>query len=137
MVDTSLLMRMLITSSMVLALAAACGPESLSVEGVSPRLGVIRGGEKVTIDGAGFDQQSGYSVYFGGSRATHVAIAGEDRLWATTPAVDEAGPVDVRIVAADGTTFRISGGFEFVEKNELAECVNISRALNGEPPGKR
>ena len=120
-----------------LPLAVACGPEQLAVEGLSPGLGVIRGGEAITIKGSGFDGQQGFSVYFGDHRATQVAVAGADRLRATTPAVESAGPVEVRVVAADGTTFVISGGFEFVEKNELAECVNISRALNGEPSSER
>ena len=41
--------------------------------------------------------------------------------------------VDVRVIASDGTVFLIEDGFHFIDKNEMAECVNISRALNGKP----
>lgn len=118
-------------------LLSGCGSDELRVDGLSPGLGVMRGGERVTIEGAGFDRQQGVTVYFGSARAEHVAIAGSDELWATTPAVDRAGPVDVRVIGSDGTEFLISGGFEYVARNEMAECVNISKALNGEPVTER
>lgn len=116
---------------------AGCGEERFRVEGLHPGLGLMRGGERVTIEGSGFDRQQLVTVYFGSARAEHVAIAGPDELWVTTPAVERPGRVDVRVIGADGTEFRIAGGFEFTERNELAECVNIGRALNGEPVTER
>jgi hypothetical protein len=113
-------------------LLIGCGADELRVDGLSPGLGVMRGGERVTVEGAGFDLQRGVTVYFGSARADHVAIAGSDELWVTTPAADEPGPVDVRVIGSDGTEFLIGGGFEYVARNEMAECTNISKALNGE-----
>lgn len=72
-----------------------------------------------------------FTVYFGNARAKYAAIAGPDRLWVQTPAVNRPGKVDVRVIAGDGTEFLMQDGFEFVTKNEMAECVNISRALKG------
>jgi hypothetical protein len=117
--------------------ASACAADELGVDGLEPGLGVIRGGERITIRGSGFDRQQMVTVYFGDRRAEHVAIVAADELWATTPAVERAGPVDVRVIAADGTEFRISSGFEFVTKNEMAECINVGRALNGEQVTER
>jgi len=130
---------MLRVSTFALALLslAGCGGEALRIDGLSPGLGVMRGGERVTIEGAGFDLQPGIAVYFGSQRAERVAIAGGDELWVTTPAVETPGPVDVRVIGSDGTEFLISGGFEFVRRNELAECVNIGKALNGEQVTER
>ena len=63
--------------------------------------------------------------------APSAALAGSDTIVAVTPAVEEPGKVDVRLVAADGSALVIRNGFEFVRHNRMAECVNISRALNG------
>ena len=129
--------RALVIAVLLSSPVLGCGADELRVDGISPGLGVMRGGERVTIEGAGFDRQQGVTVYMGSARAEHVAIAGSDELWVTTPTVAQAGPVDVRVIGSDGTEFLISGGFEYVARNEMAECVNISKALNGEPVTER
>jgi len=116
---------------------AGCSADEFAVTGLDPGLGVTRGGERITIAGAGFDQQEMIAVYFGNERAEHVAIAGADELWVTTPRARRAEAVDVRVIGGDGTEFRIASGFEYVTRNEMAECVNISKALNGEPVTER
>jgi len=122
---------------LVALVVAGCGEDEFRVERLSPKLGVLRGGERVTVEGRGFDRQQGIAVYFGSVRADHVAIAGPDELWVNTPVAERSGPVDVRVIGSDGTEFLISDGFEYVARNEMAECVNISKALNGEPVAER
>jgi hypothetical protein len=131
------MLRALTIAILLSALAWGCGGDEFRVDGLSPNLGLMRGGERITIEGGGFDPDRGVTVHFGGVRAEHVAIAGSDELWVTTPAVDRAGPVDVRVIGSDGTEFLIRGGFEFVARNEMAECVNIGKALNGETVTER
>ena len=114
----------------IAVIATGCLSEELGVRGLSPTLGVTRGGEEVQIEGSGFDPGGQFTVYFGDARAKYVTISGSSRLIATTPAVSEPGKVDVRVIGGDGTEFRIRDGFEFVSRNEMAECVNIGRALN-------
>ena len=120
-----------VLSTIILIITTGCTSGELGVDGINPGLGVTRGGEEVEVTGSGFSLQEAFTVYFGNVKARYVTVSGSDRLVVTTPSVDEAGKVDVRVIGGDGTEFRIRDGFEFVTRNEMAECVNIGRALNG------
>ena len=125
-----------IIALVLFTLILGCAEEGVQVEGVRPKVGLTRGGERVAILGTGFDRGSMVEVYFGNARATRTSQSGSDRLWAMTPAVDAPRVVDVRVVTGDGTTFVVRDGFEFVKRNEMADCVHVGRALknlNGVP----
>ncbi len=131
-------MRTLPTIAILLTIGlGGCEPATMTIEGIDQNLGVIQGGETVTIRGDGMSTTSPVSVYFGDQKSRAVSVKGTRLIHATTPATEVEGPVDVLIIAADGTQFRITGGFEYVRQNRMAECVNIGRALNGKPPGDK
>ena len=124
---------MLPTVFLALLIIPACSPGTPVVKEIKPVYGLLRGGEKVVVEGTSLDQLAPVSVYFGSQR---VETSGFDRgnLWVTLPAANETGVVDVRIIGADGTEFLLADGFEYVRSDKMAECVNIGRALNGKDP---
>lgn len=93
----------------------ACEEAELSVRDVAPRSGIIGGSEPVKIEGAGFRQGMGIDVYFGGIKAPSVVVEGSDRLVVTTPTVEKAGIVDVRIQTDQGKTITLRNAFRYVE----------------------
>ena len=97
------------------ALICACGPQELSVRGLTPGSGIIGGNEPVKIEGTGFRQGMGIDVYFGGAKSPAVVVEGNDRLIVTTPSVAKAAIVDVRIQTDQGKTITLRNAFRFVE----------------------
>lgn len=98
-----------------LSLPACGGDEAPSVRRVYPNFSSLRGDEDVRIEGAGFRNDIGYTVYFGTQRASSVMVEDEHVLVATTPGVDSAREVDVRIVADNGKTFLLKKAFHYVD----------------------
>jgi len=94
---------------------AACSDEAPSVRRVYPNFSSLRGDEDVRIEGTGFRNDMGYTVYFGTQRASSVMVEGENALIATTPGVDAPREVDVRIVADNGKTFLLKKAFRYVD----------------------
>lgn len=95
--------------------AAACSDEAPSVKRVYPDFSSLRGDEDVRIEGSGFRNDIGYTVYFGTQRASSVMVEDEHVLVATTPGVDAPRQVDVRIVADNGKTFLLKKAFRYVD----------------------
>ena len=87
----------------------------LAVLDVQPRAGGTQGEQPIRIVGQNFRQDIGYTVYFGGTRATQVTILDDTTLLVATPQHD-AGRVDVVVAADDGPAFRIQQGFEFADQ---------------------
>ena len=112
---------------------AGCEEERFHIDRVDPRVGLMRGGEKVTIAGSGFEHAQMMEVWFGDKKANHLSFSGTDRLYVNTPEANRPGKIVIRVIAANGTELLVRNGFEYVKKNRMADCVNISRALNGQP----
>lgn len=73
-----------------------------SVYLVGPASGPVSGGTSVAVAGADFDGVT--AVRFGSTPATSFTVASEHRLTAVAPASAAAGPVDVTVTTAAGTS---------------------------------
>lgn len=94
-----------VTSGFVYADSAGTPP---TINSLSPKGGPLRGGQRVTVTGKGFDAVA--SVTFGGVPAADVLVADDALLMATTPAHAE-GPVDVVVSGRSSAT--LSSGYTF------------------------
>lgn len=103
-----------IVAVLVLGLTA-CEEQELSIRGIAPGSGIIGGQEPVKIEGTGFRQGMGIDVYFGGSKSPAVVVEGSNRLVVTTPSVEKAGIVDVRVQTDQGKTITLRNAFRFVD----------------------
>jgi hypothetical protein len=72
-----------------------------TVTAVSPSVGPVSGGTKVTISGTNF--VSGATVNFGAAAASAVTVVSAKKLTATAPA-RAAGSVDVTVTTGGGTS---------------------------------
>ena len=114
-------------------LVAGCNNRGPSVEKIEPKFGLTRGDDKVTIFGQNLDEIAPFSIYFGDKRAEMSGRVSSEEFWVSTPSSQKAHKVDVRIITESGKEFLIREGFEYVHKAEMAECINVTNALNGEP----
>jgi hypothetical protein len=90
-------------------LALACSSD-LKISSIQPATGSARGGQKITINGKGFDSDA--KVTFGTTGARAVNRVSSDQLEVTTPLVI-AGPVNVE-VASGGDKKVSTNGFTFL-----------------------
>ena len=118
---------------LVIFLVTACKEAAPGIESIEPTFGLTHGGEKVVIQGNNIEALMPVSVYFGNQRVYLYQLHTPDELWITSPASDTAKRVDVRIIGNDGTEFLMRQAFNYVTEANMAECVNISKQLNGHP----
>jgi len=117
----------------VLAIATqvftGCNQE-FGVRDITPSVGVIGGGESVSINGSGFDPSMGYTVYFGNSKATNVSVSSSDKIIVTTPSSSSATKVDVRLTTDTGKEYVLRKAFSYEEKSSmnLGDLVNRKSA---------
>jgi hypothetical protein len=117
----------------VFALAAqvtqGCKQE-FGIREISPSVGVLGGGESVSINGSGFDPSMGYTVHFGNNKATNVSVSSSNKINVTTPSASDATKVDVRISTDDGKEYVLRKAFSYVEKSsmDLGDLVNRKSA---------
>jgi IPT/TIG domain len=114
-------------------LACTQGVGPLKVDSVEPPQGTTAGGEEITIVGGGFQPgRTQAEVRFGRKKAETVTIASNSKIKVVTPS-SEKGPVDVNVMFDDGSSFKISNGFRYVEP---AQGDNARRAFfSGTKPG--
>lgn len=72
------------------------------VTGVSPNSGSTLGGTSVTIAGHHFSNVTG--VFFGGTAARSFSVIGTDQIQASSPAVGQAGLVDITVSTGAGSS---------------------------------
>jgi hypothetical protein len=99
------------------SLLGACEDKggALRVDRVEPPQGITAGGDQVTILGGGFQPgKTQVEVRFGRRKAESVVIAAADQISVVTPAGDK-GPVDVTLSFDSGKSFKIPGGFKYVD----------------------
>jgi hypothetical protein len=116
------------TALAAVSLAAACNND-LRVQGIEPSNGVWGGGEEVVIQGTGFQPgRGGVTVKFGARDAQPVIVAASDKIQVTTPPGDKNTTVDVIVTFDDGKTFKVPGGFKYIESGIDRKMMN--NALN-------
>jgi len=99
----------------VAALAACTQSSGLNVEKVEPPQGTVNGGEEITLVGSGFTPgKTQAEVRFGRKKADNVIIASNSKIKVVTPP-GEKGPVDISVMFDDGNSFKIPGGFRYME----------------------
>ncbi|TRY24504.1 VWA domain-containing protein [Brevibacillus sp. LEMMJ03] len=81
------------------------------ITALSPNSGLVSGNEYVYISGENF--ASGLKVYFGSYQATVTNYYSATSIKVKTPAVSQAGPVDVKIVNPDGQEATLTNGFTY------------------------
>ena len=86
-------------------------PAQLVIDRVNPDRGTVAGGTKVVVEGGGFSDPM--QVFFSDAKSDDVQFISVDSLSVVTPpeAAGIPGPVDVRVVRADGRTANLAQGF--------------------------
>lgn len=85
----------------------------MQILGLQPQSGPTRTQTPVTVTGANFRTDIGYTVYFGTSRSPQVTIVDPENLLVVAPDREEEGRVDITISADDGQAFRIVDAYEY------------------------
>lgn len=85
----------------------------MQILGVQPQNGPTRAPTPVTVTGANFRTDIGYTVYFGTVRSPQVTIVDPENLLVMAPEHEEEGRVDITISADDGQAFRIVDAYEY------------------------
>jgi hypothetical protein len=103
---------------MTIGALTACEESRLRVDRVEPDEGITGGGDQVNILVAGVQPgKTGVRVAFGSHVAEQVVIVSKDTINVVTPS-SEKGPVDVVLDFDDGQSFKIPGGFRYVDAKE-------------------
>jgi len=87
-------------------------PPPLTISSATPDAGFTNGGTSVTITGTGFT--NGATVSFGAAAAASVTVVSATNITAYTPAVTNAGTVDVVVINGDFQPVTLTNGFTFV-----------------------
>ncbi len=104
----------------VLALAFVTGCDNkFGITDITPRSGMLAGGESVQILGSGFEQNMGIAVYFGNQKSDNVVVKSSKELVVTTPSADKAVQVDVRILTDNGKQLVVKRGFRYVQEQGM------------------
>ena len=99
-------------------LALGCN-KPMGLHGVTPSVGVLSGGEPITLKVSGFNPDMGVTVYFGTAKASDIVVSGSDEIKVTTPSSTEEKLVDVRISTDQGQEFVLRNKFRYIEKGTL------------------
>lgn len=97
---------------------SACQKQSpkTAFDRLDPNFGGLQGGKSVRVLGENIRLDIGYSVLFGRQISPQVSIESDEALIAVTPRTMEPGPVDVIVRTDDGSVFRITQGFQYVNQ---------------------
>ena len=96
----------------VLPLAVVYEPQ-LAIKSVTPSLGSVMGGTKVTLIGDGFKDNGQIRVLFGHADAKNIVIKNGQMLEAESPAYI-AGTVDISVINPDGQRSNLKSGFRYL-----------------------
>lgn len=87
------------------------GTAACAIGSISPAQGPVSGNTTVTIDGTGFDPNSG--VLFGNRPASQVTVLGPGQIVAVTPAADAPGSVDVTVAPENSDPCTVGNGYVY------------------------
>jgi hypothetical protein len=96
---------------------------------IEPDRGGVGGGTRVRIEGDDFLGHGPVTVHFGDKSAKAVVIESPWLITITTPEVEEAGVVPLRIEFADGTAWKLPDAYTY-EQEGTAELLVPSRPSN-------
>lgn len=82
---------------------------------MDPQTGPMQAETSITIGGANFRSDIGYTVFFGNQRASDIMILDSQTLLVSAPTTDAAGAVDVQIRAENGQAWRLPEAFTYVD----------------------
>jgi len=108
----------------LIAVVAGCSKE-YGVESIAPNTGALTGGDSVVINGGGFRQDVGISVYFGAVKAENVVVRSAEAIAVTIPPAKAEGAVDLRIVTDDGKELLLKQAFTYVNKTGGTETKEV------------
>lgn len=108
--DTESLKNQILPAAFTYEDPPAPSPTPLTVTSVLPAIGPSSGGTNVTLLGTGFE--AGVAIVFGDAGATDITVVNNQVVSLTTPA-HSAGPVDISVIAPDGQSTVVSGGFVY------------------------
>jgi hypothetical protein len=101
-----------------------------TVTSVSPDTGSVAGGTTVTVTGSGFTGGA-TEVKFDTLPATNVVVADATNLTVTSPRAGAAGPVDVTVTTAAGTSAKSSAGQFTYEAATVAAMSPVGGSVDG------
>jgi hypothetical protein len=104
----------------------SAGPQTPLIGTISPDRGFERGGDRVTITGAGF--AGGAEVLFGAAPAAAVIVVSPTELTAITPSLPE-GAVDVSVSNPGAPPAVRTGGFVYVEMPRVTTPTRETRVV--------
>lgn len=103
----------------MLSTLIACGPGEpdgpIEISTMDPQTGPMQAETAITIGGANFRSDIGYTVFFGNQRASDIMILDSQTLLVSAPTTESAGAVDVQIRAENGQAWRLPEAFTYVD----------------------
>ncbi len=110
-------------------------PPTFSIARVTPEIGPLSGGTRVTVIGSGFE--SGATVTFGGQPGTGVQVVGGATISCVTPA-NMIGPVEVVVTQSGNREARLPLGFWYfdpAQRGSQPSIAAVSPALGPQTGG--
>ncbi|MCF6097461.1 IPT/TIG domain-containing protein [Thermovorax subterraneus] len=104
-----------------------------SPPGVSPYMGSVLGGYKVTINGSGF--MTGAQVKFAGVQAKDVEVRSDSVITVTVPSTTMPGPVSVSVINPDGGSAVLENGFTYTQSTPRINAVSTTLDFTGPAEG--
>jgi hypothetical protein len=98
----------------LLAFAGCSESKTLSVSGVEPATGPYMGGDRVHINGTGFSTM-GFSVYFGGRRASNCSRTSTTQITCDSPAGTKDQAVDVQVRFDDSREATLKQAYKYID----------------------
>lgn len=105
----------------------------LALTGVDPPRGMVGGSMAVTLNGSGF--KPGLSVFFGGTFAPDVQVAGPTAARVMLPARSTAGAVDVTVTDPDGQSVTLPRGFVFTTPSTPVSNIAVVASAGSQARG--
>lgn len=94
----------------------ACPEDGIAIHGIQPERGNQYGGDRVTIEGRGFQSEAarGMTIYFGERAVEPRQILGDRRIVLNTPPGPPGESVDVQLIFEDARQVVYRDAFEYV-----------------------
>ncbi len=108
----------LVGATLALFAIPGCQDGGISVDGIQPERGSHHGGDRVTIQGKGFEDAPGMTIYFGQREVRSRRIIGDRSIVVTTPHGSPGESVDVQIIFDDARQILYEDAFTYVDSGD-------------------
>ena len=95
-----------------------------TVHSVTPDHGSTRANSDVRLDGEGFAEHGGVTIYFGEEAGRGAVVHSQNTITVRPPRARVDGPVDVMLRFSDGETAQLRGGYTFERTGGLQITPN-------------